>query len=134
MVDRNVARNLTRFTYIRTRAGWLSENLPAEPLLELSEEAVIEARSKAMDQTGPHRIWEGYDAVKEYPGGLIKEHTASQVRTRATEERFFAWLATTRRATTVVEFGSAFGVSGMYWLAGLKPTGGFLYAFEPNAT
>ncbi|CAN5310584.1 hypothetical protein BH10PSE9_BH10PSE9_21780 [soil metagenome] len=49
--------------------------------------------------------------------------------------RFYAWLAASRRPQVIVEFGTAFGVSGMYWLAGLKAaTGGELLTFEPNTT
>jgi predicted O-methyltransferase YrrM len=33
----------------------------------------------------------------------------------------------------VVEFGAAFGVSGMHWLSGLRANaGGRLFTFEPN--
>lgn len=37
-------------------------------------------------------------------------------------------------AQTIVEFGAAFGVSGMYWLSGLKNVQGegHLYSFEVN--
>jgi predicted O-methyltransferase YrrM len=37
--------------------------------------------------------------------------------------RFFAWLATARGAEIVVEVGTAFGISGMYWAAGLEQAG-----------
>ena len=40
---------------------------------------------------------------------------------------------TRKRPEIVVEFGAAFGASGMYWLAGLGATGhGRLFSFEPN--
>jgi len=46
---------------------------------------------------------------------------------------FFSHLVSLKRPDVVVEFGSAFGVSGMYWLAGLESQGqGELVAFEPN--
>ena len=44
--------------------------------------------------------------------------------------RFYSWLVKQRQSEAVVEFGTAFGVSGMYWLAGME--GGHLYTFEPN--
>lgn len=45
----------------------------------------------------------------------------------------YAWLVAKRRPPVIVEFGAAFGVSGMYWLAGLKAAGaGHLYSFEIN--
>ena len=47
--------------------------------------------------------------------------------------RFFAWLVRVRRPQLIVEFGTAFGVSGMYWLAALEAAGeGRLLTFEPN--
>ncbi|HEY2616211.1 MAG TPA: class I SAM-dependent methyltransferase [Acetobacteraceae bacterium] len=47
--------------------------------------------------------------------------------------RVFAWLAAARQPQAVVEIGTAFGISGMYWLAGLEIAGsGMLYTFEPN--
>ena len=47
--------------------------------------------------------------------------------------RFFSWLVTNRRPSVIVEFGTAFGVSGMYWLFGLESNGGgTLLTFEPN--
>jgi predicted O-methyltransferase YrrM len=49
--------------------------------------------------------------------------------------RFFAWLAATRRPEVIVEIGTAFGISGMYWAAGLEQAGrGFLITFDPNET
>ena len=46
---------------------------------------------------------------------------------------FFAWLAEQRCPQTVVEFGSAFGFSGMYWVSRLEAAGaGHLYSFEIN--
>ncbi len=46
---------------------------------------------------------------------------------------FYAWLVMARRPQIVVEFGSGFGVSGMYFAAGLEENGsGQLYSFEIN--
>jgi predicted O-methyltransferase YrrM len=39
-----------------------------------------------------------------------------------------------RKPSVVVEFGTAYGASGMYWLSGLEINDfGHLYTFEPNA-
>ncbi|MGH9647079.1 MAG: O-methyltransferase [Bryobacteraceae bacterium] len=47
--------------------------------------------------------------------------------------RVYSWLARTRKPDVIVGFGSAFGVSGMYWLAGLEEAGcGELLSFEVN--
>ena len=48
---------------------------------------------------------------------------------------FFTWLVERRQPDLVVEFGTAFGVSAMYWAAGLDRNGhGRLLTFEPNET
>jgi len=84
---------------------------------------------------GAQPLWEGYAAVKNYPratGG--SDRRSEEVRSSALNGRFFTWLAAKRRAMLVVEFGSAFGISGMYWLSGLKhDTDARLLTFEPNA-
>ena len=47
--------------------------------------------------------------------------------------RFFSCLVTNRRPSVIVEFGTAFGVSGTYSLFGLESNGGgTLLTFEPN--
>ena len=56
-----------------------------------------------------------------------------QVRSSPVMGDVFAWLAERRRPQVIVEFGSAFGFSGMYWLTGLEAAGvGHLYSFEIN--
>jgi predicted O-methyltransferase YrrM len=55
------------------------------------------------------------------------------VRTRASMGNLYTFLVQQRRPNVVVEFGTAFGVSGMYFLAGLESNGaGHLMTFEPN--
>jgi predicted O-methyltransferase YrrM len=55
------------------------------------------------------------------------------VRSASYAGDLYAWLAVNRRPSVIVEFGAAFGVSGMYWLAGLEAVGkGHLYSFEIN--
>jgi predicted O-methyltransferase YrrM len=45
----------------------------------------------------------------------------------------FANLVKKRKPSVIVEFGTAFGVSGMYWIAGLEANNyGELLTFEPN--
>jgi predicted O-methyltransferase YrrM len=57
----------------------------------------------------------------------------NEVRTSANIGNLFTWLVMQRKPEIVVEFGSAFGTSGMYWLSGLEATGsGRLLTFEPN--
>ena len=78
-------------------------------------------------------LWEGYAEVKDYPRNTSGARSAKQVSTRPRVGGFFSWLVQQRRPETVVEFGTAFGVSGMYWLHGLEAAGhGHLMTYEPN--
>lgn len=95
----------------------------------------IEARIEATARLGKLPLWEGYQKVKNYARPAAEGETRSikQVRSAALTSRFYAWLVTQKRPDIVVEFGAAFGASGMYWLAGLEETAkGQLYSFEPN--
>ncbi len=57
----------------------------------------------------------------------------AQVRSGTAVCRFFNYLALQKRPKAILEFGAAFGASGMYWLAGLSEhPDGTLYSFEPN--
>ena len=55
-------------------------------------------------------------------------------RSSADAGDLYSWLVQQRAPKTVVEFGSAFGVSGMYFAAGLEGAGaGHLYTFDINS-
>jgi hypothetical protein len=112
--------------------GWLSQNLGDDldpPVLPIH--ATIESRARLTNRSGERPLWEGYKAATDYPFATSGSRAPDQVRTAAAMGRFFSWLAASRGGGNVVEFGTAFGVSGMYWLAGLAR--GHLYTFEPNA-
>ncbi|AFL75864.1 O-methyltransferase [Thiocystis violascens] len=112
-----------------TKKGKL--NLPVYRIFE-----VIEQRAKVTQQSGEHPLWEGYADLDDYPWPVQRgvTRTSEQVRTSRLLGSFFTWLVTVRKPDVVVEFGTAFGVSGMYWLAGLeKNNAGKLLTFEPNA-
>lgn len=97
--------------------------------------AAIEEAAIATDRMGAKPIWTGYAGVADYPHATGPEaaRSSEEVRTGAAVGRFYVWLVQQRRPAVVVEFGTAFGVSGMYWLAGLEANGqGHLYTFEPN--
>jgi len=118
----------------KTNPGWLAQtfagldDLPAPP-----ESAAIEKRALASHELGPRPLWSGYRSVADYPTATTGTRTANQVRSDATMGRLFAWLVMQRRPEVVVEFGTAFGVSGMYWLAGIEASGiGTHFTFEPN--
>jgi glycosyltransferase involved in cell wall biosynthesis len=86
----------------------------------------IEDRSAATDRVGSLPLWTGYGE----PEG---RRTPNKVRTPALLGRVYRHLVRVTRPDLVVEFGTAFGVSGMYWLSGLEANGhGRLLTFEPN--
>jgi predicted O-methyltransferase YrrM len=113
------------------RGGWLGSNLdenirpPAMPMHRR-----VEDRARTTNRAGNRPLWSGYGNVANYPQSTRGSRTSDQVRTDKSMGRFFSWLARQRHSDVVVEFGTAFGVSGMYWLAGLE--NGHLYTFEPN--
>lgn len=121
--------------WVRRAEGWLADNLapalaaPPSPLAPR-----IEARAADTHGLGPRPLWEGYadhNAGTRYAGKMAR--TSNQVRTSPPFGNAYAALVARRRPAAVVEFGTAFGVSGMYWLAGLEAAGhGHLFTFEPN--
>jgi predicted O-methyltransferase YrrM len=122
--------------YVRKGQGWLMRNLPG-PNLSLPKPIDadrIEAHASETERMGGKPLWEGYAGVPDYPRVTTDTTRRSdQVRSTALAGYLFAWLAAERDPSIVVEFGTAFGISGMYWLAGLKRSHGRLLTFEPNA-
>jgi predicted O-methyltransferase YrrM len=117
-------------------AAWLQTAVAAWPPAQRS--AVfdeIDAAAAVTQALGKKPLWSGYAALRDYPFavGTDAMRSSEEVRTKRENGEFFAWLAERRRPRVVVEFGTAFGVSGMYWLAGLAAAGqGRLFTFEPN--
>ncbi|MGP0111077.1 MAG: O-methyltransferase [Acidimicrobiales bacterium] len=96
--------------------------LPAPPSHDL-----IREREEITSHVGAKPLWEGYG---EDPQAV---RTAEQVRTPPALGALYAALAKQLEPLTVVEFGTAFGASGMYWCAALEDNNsGTLYTFEPN--
>lgn len=128
-------------TWHRRGAGtWLDRIVgdgPLQPPHVALEPRIEELAAKAED-LGTQPLWDGYREVyardPKVPGARSRfARSSEQVRSQPVMGRFFAWLVDQRRPGLVVEFGSAFGVSGMYWLAGLQAVGGGrLLTFEPN--
>ena len=74
-------------------------------------------------------LWEGY--AGNNVGGLTR--TPDEVRTVASMGNLYTFLVQKFKPNVIVEFGTAFGVSGMYFLAGIESNGtGKLLTFEPN--
>lgn len=90
-------------------------------------DAVIQRRVAETVALGELPLWQGYGE------GEGATRTPGTVSTETHVGRFYADLVQRLQPSVVVEFGSAFGVSGMYWLAGLEAAGdGHLFSFEPN--
>ena len=118
--------------------SWIATSLrfshPAENkhLFEL-----ILKRTSMAESVGALPLWQGYTraALDGYPLDTSPDATRTpwQVSTSAEMGRFFAQVVVWRKPALIVEIGSAFGVSGMYWLAGLEINqSGHLLTFEPN--
>ncbi len=115
----------------------LAELLGAGPAVEISETARagrIEELAAEAETAGPLPLWEGYASLEAYPYPVRDAtRTSDGVRIDRAMGNFFACLVEAIRPETVLEIGTAFGVSGMYWLAGLEANGrGELVTFEPN--
>ena len=107
------------------RGGWLGRqltgNIPPAPRKDQ-----IESAAQTTDSLGPQQLAAEYGEA----GGT---RTPGVVRSSSYAGDLYAWLVQQRTPATVVEFGSAFGVSGMYFCTGLEATGGgHLYTFEIN--
>lgn len=95
----------------------------------------IEDDIAATNALGKLPLWEDYKKLVDYgrPIGDNPKRKMGDVRTKADYCRFYAWLADVLAPDAILEFGAAFGASGMYWLAGLSAhSTGTLYSFEPN--
>lgn len=92
-----------------------------------SSEPVIRRRLAETAALGAQPLWQGYGE------GEGANRTPDVVSTAPHIGRFYGDLVQRIRPSVVVEFGSAFGVSGMYWLSGLEAIDqGHLFSFEPN--
>lgn len=116
------------------KSGVLSDIFNSNEFIasSFSEEPIVEKRCQITNSTGEHPLWSGYNAAKNYKNAQSKKRRSNNVRTSPEYGRLYVWLVDRLNAQNVVEFGTAFGASGMYWLSGLKHTGGRLFTFEPN--
>jgi predicted O-methyltransferase YrrM len=107
------------------RGGWLGRTL-RETVPPAPRKRTIEAIADATNALGAQRLAAEYGE----PGAT---RTPAVVRSASYSGDLYAWLVQRRRPSIIVEFGSAFGVSGMYFVAGLDAVQhGRLYTFELN--
>jgi predicted O-methyltransferase YrrM len=86
----------------------------------------IESLARQTNELGLQRLDDAY-------GEIGAARSPDEVRSSGVCGDLYAWLVAQRQPATVVEFGSAFGVSGMYFAAGLEKLGsGHLWSFEIN--
>ena len=111
--------------------SWLAQQLTkavVKPQKSLYSDK-IESLALETDRVGPQPLWSGYGSNNlRGPTRIPRE-----VRTTRLMGNFYTNLVKKRTPQIVVEFGTAFGVSGMYFLAGLEANReGVLLTFEPN--
>ncbi|WIM88709.1 class I SAM-dependent methyltransferase [Candidatus Mycobacterium wuenschmannii] len=95
----------------------LPRRLPAAP-----RKAEIEAIAETTNAIGAQPLAPEYD--------LPDRFSPADVRSPSSQGDLYAYLVAERDPDVVVEFGSAFGVSGMYFATALRR--GRLYSFEIN--
>jgi predicted O-methyltransferase YrrM len=115
----------------RQPESWLARHI-TEAVVRSSPSrfsAKIEALALATHRLGPQPLWQGYGSLNRFGPTRLP----GDVRTAGAMGDVFSALVRARRPEIIVEFGTAFGVSGMYFLAGLEENqAGCLYTFEPN--
>jgi predicted O-methyltransferase YrrM len=89
----------------------------------------IEAIAHDTNRQGPQDLWSGYKENNDRGATRVP----NDVRTNRLMGEFYSYLVQRAQPEIIVEFGAAFGVSGMYFLSGLETySGGKLLSFEPN--
>ncbi|MCP2729728.1 O-methyltransferase [Limnofasciculus baicalensis] len=92
----------------------------------------IEQIASETNSLGRQPLWDGY-LTNDPANDRGSTRMPNNVRTASVMGDFYTSLVTKRRPNLIVEFGTAFGVSGMYFLAGLEANQeGELLTFEPN--
>jgi predicted O-methyltransferase YrrM len=132
---------VTDLEWSRRGDGWLSRAFASDtlPPTRHAKTEQIEAIAAEIAKVGAQPLWSGYEAVYRKRGDMPFANAAlmrqpHQVRSQPEMGSLFAWTAEQRRPDLIVEFGTAFGVSALYWSAGLDTAGcGHLLTFEPNA-
>lgn len=120
----------------RNENSWLTRNFPEE-MVKPSRHGLsrtIEKIAAETNQLGPQPLWDGY-FTKDPENKRGSTRMADEVRTKASMGDLYTDLVVRRRPEVIVEFGTAFGVSGMYFLAGVEMNKkGRLLTFDPNKT
>lgn len=126
---RKAGSTLTRSSTVEIhwirRSGWIGENL-RKRVPHATFKSRIEAAARRTNGGGPKKLAPEY----KDPGA---SRLPDEVRTSSECGDLYAWLVRQRKPSVVVEFGSAFGISGMYFASGIESVeGSHLYSFEIN--
>lgn len=111
--------------------SWLSQIFGGDSIKPKTSEysRKIERLAQQTNSIGAQPLWEGY--AGNNIGGSTR--MPDEVRTAAAMGDLYTYLVLERKPKIIVEFGTAFGVSGMYFLAGINANNeGRLLTFEPN--
>ncbi|MEO5788601.1 class I SAM-dependent methyltransferase [Gelidibacter sp.] len=115
----------------KDEGSWLAQNLIGDFIIPPINSycTKIEQLAEHTNQKGNQPLWEGYHG-NNIGSSSRKPNT---VRSVPAIGNLFAYLVQEKKPEIIVEFGTAFGVSGMYFLAGLnKNEKGSLLTFDPN--
>ena len=121
--------------YVKKSTGsWLCNHYK-EGTIKPNHNAFIQKIENLASKTNNHGsqpLWEGYVAG-DPTNKRGKTRKSDQVRTDKDMGCFYADLVCNKKPSIIVEFGTAFGISGMYFLSGLEKNGsGHLFTYEPN--
>ena len=127
----HVGRKLPLHWIKKDQESWLAQNFTGDVIIPpiSSYCTKIEKLADQTNRKGDQPLWEGY--IGNNIGGSSR--MPNTVRSVPAIGNLFAYLVEKRNPEIIVEFGTAFGVSGMYFLAGLNTNKkGLLLTFEPN--
>lgn len=126
-----VGRKLPLHWIKKDQDSWLAQSFTKNIFVPpINSDCIkIEKIAEQTNRKGNQPLWEGY--VGNNIGGSSR--MPNTVRSVPAIGNLFAYLVKNIKPEIIVEFGTAFGVSGMYFLAGLNSNKkGSLLTFDPN--
>lgn len=130
--------NRLRVQWVRRHSGLhLPTILPSTGSLIVrrpGDYTLIEKLVQRVQALGHLPQWQGYENSNEdNPSTSATTRSVNQVSVPPKIGSLFYYLVRTLQPKLILEIGTGFGVSGMYWLAGLESEGnGKLITFEAN--
>lgn len=113
--------------------SWLHSNIKSNQI-EFSGQPfdiIIEYIAEITNRNGALPLWAGYNQGRS--GNNQESRFPNQVRVGSSIGSFFTWITRIRKPDYIAEIGSAYGISGMYWAAGIEINGkGKFITFEAN--